>query len=670
MAQSPEQNATTSDIIRYDLGWNAINSLLRSGRSLSGHERNCCFLNTRGGRFANVSAAAQLDFSDDGRVLALADWDFDGDIDFWISNRSGPQVRHVRNDAQTKNHYVAFRLEGVNCNRDAIGARVSVRLADGTEQTKTLRAGEGYLAQCSKWIHFGLGAEKKIDRVNVVWPHGKSQTFSNVDADAWYQLVEDKALTTWKPPTVAPLEPSEFVAPPVTDRARIVLLNSIPIPRIEFFDEGENIHTVGEPASSAQLINLWATWCKPCLHELAEWKEHHSSFELAGVKVVALNLDQTGNEIDEFTVDSANQVLSELEIPFTAGFGTEQTATEFDVLQRALLSRQRPLPIPSSFLIDKDGRLRIVYKGPVSAETILQDARLINGDADNLLSAATPFDGKWISRPNGSTPLQVALKLIEANHSEKALEYIQSLVDKNEELSASLLNLRGAMLLDKKEFATAARSFMASLNLEPSNRQAHIELGTILLRFKKGARAAPHFEQVLQASPNDPELLYKLGTARAMEGKLVDAEKWLQESLSLRPYAPAHWQLANVFLGNSKAREAVEQFEAAIKLQPELAKTANNLAWILATHADATIRNEKRAVELATLICKSTKEPSASQLDTLAAAFAAEGRFELAVKASTRAIAIAKEGGDEGLAQRISKRQDLYHQQKPFREEN
>ena len=110
MAQSPEKNAGTSDVIRYDLGWNAINALLRSGRSLSGHERNCCFLNTGGKWFANVSSATGLDYIDDGRVLALADWDHDGDVDFWIANRSGPQVRYLRNNLSSSANFVAFWL--------------------------------------------------------------------------------------------------------------------------------------------------------------------------------------------------------------------------------------------------------------------------------------------------------------------------------------------------------------------------------------------------------------------------------------------------------------------------------------------------------------------------------------------------------------------------------
>ena len=168
MAQSPEENPSTTEIIRYDLGWKAINSLLRSGRSLSGHERNCCFLNTRGQRFADVSAAAGLDFIDDGRVVALSDWDYDGDVDFWIANRSGPQIRYLRNNFGPGNHFVALALQGVRSNRDAIGARVTVIVHGSSgntpsKQSQTLRAGEGYLSQSSKWLHFGLGDAKQID---------------------------------------------------------------------------------------------------------------------------------------------------------------------------------------------------------------------------------------------------------------------------------------------------------------------------------------------------------------------------------------------------------------------------------------------------------------------------------------------------------------------------
>ncbi|MEO1996208.1 MAG: hypothetical protein ABGZ17_13140, partial [Planctomycetaceae bacterium] len=71
--------------------------MIRRGRSYSGRERNCCFLNTTTAsadrrttepvaRFANISATSGIDLPDDGRALVTVDWDHDGDLDVWISN--------------------------------------------------------------------------------------------------------------------------------------------------------------------------------------------------------------------------------------------------------------------------------------------------------------------------------------------------------------------------------------------------------------------------------------------------------------------------------------------------------------------------------------------------------------------------------------------------------
>ena len=100
------------------------------------------------------------------------DWDFDGDLDLWIANRSGPQVRFLRNDLVTPHHFLAIRLEGKTCNRDAIGARVELtlknranreqlseacqdvasrrRISGPIEQVASLWAGSGYRNRASR----------------------------------------------------------------------------------------------------------------------------------------------------------------------------------------------------------------------------------------------------------------------------------------------------------------------------------------------------------------------------------------------------------------------------------------------------------------------------------------------------------------------------------------
>ena len=158
MSHSPDEQSTSDQMRLYDVGWSATTKLIRQGKSFSGGERNCAFLNLGDGRrFATVSGASGLDWIDDGRGLALCDWDYDGRVDFWLTNRTGPRLRFLHNRFNNANGFVALRLRGVDANRDGIGAVVRVKLA-GRERVlrRSLAAGSGYLSQSSKWLHLSL----------------------------------------------------------------------------------------------------------------------------------------------------------------------------------------------------------------------------------------------------------------------------------------------------------------------------------------------------------------------------------------------------------------------------------------------------------------------------------------------------------------------------------
>jgi hypothetical protein len=244
----------------------ALHGLVASGRSFSGHERHTCFLNTGGARFANISGVSGLDYPDDGRGVAVTDWDLDGDQDLWIVNRNGPQVRFLRNDAPTDHAFLALRLvgNGTTSNRDAIGARVEVFRVQGSgfsshssdagenelgvrtsnrkseignrKLIKTLRAGEGYLAQSSKWLHFGLGRSAGVERVVVRWPGGEAETFRGLEPNRRYRLVQGSGLPE---PWVAPsreiaLRASTLVAPRSSSPGRHIVSTRLPTPAFDY----------------------------------------------------------------------------------------------------------------------------------------------------------------------------------------------------------------------------------------------------------------------------------------------------------------------------------------------------------------------------------------------------------------------------------------------------
>ncbi|MDA0814244.1 MAG: ASPIC/UnbV domain-containing protein, partial [Verrucomicrobia bacterium] len=177
---------------------------MAEGRSFSGHERNSFFLNIGHGKFADLSGLSGFDFLDDARALSLGDWDFDGALDFWVYNRNSPRLRLMRNNTLSVHsdsaHWIALGLRGITCNRDAIGARVEVTTASGS-QMRTLRAGEGFLSQSSKWLHIGLGKDDAIQKVTVRWPGSAApEIFSSV-APNTFQILEQGMVSAerWMP---------------------------------------------------------------------------------------------------------------------------------------------------------------------------------------------------------------------------------------------------------------------------------------------------------------------------------------------------------------------------------------------------------------------------------------------------------------------------------------
>ena len=174
VANSPSEARPAHD---YEQGWSAVNELIRADGTWSGFERNVFYANNRDGTFSDVSGAVGLDFLEDGRAFALADFDHDGRQEVFLKNRNGPQLRVLKNVMEGLPPSIAFRLRGTKSNRDAIGAVVTVESESG-RQARSLQAGSGFLSQHSKEVLFGLGEATGPVRASVRWPSGLVQELS------------------------------------------------------------------------------------------------------------------------------------------------------------------------------------------------------------------------------------------------------------------------------------------------------------------------------------------------------------------------------------------------------------------------------------------------------------------------------------------------------------
>ncbi len=418
-----------------------LNERLLAGMSLSGRERHCVYLNTGGADFANVSAGSGLDFPDDGRGLAATDWDFDGDVDLWISNRTAPRLRFLRNDLESGNRFVAFRLtgNGTSSNRDAIGARLTLRMqgvardgdgdgdGDGVELIRTLRAAEGFLSQSSKWVHFGLGATGEIESLEVRWPDGARQVYGDIQAGHFFELEqgEGRVPTAWTPPDrTRDFRPTEPVIAPSTQAMRLIPGSAAALPRMQYRDLAGEVHVVGAGAESGAqsgaqsrepfLLNLWASWCVPCRAELADLAR--ADFPVLALSVDGLGEGGAGGAGAVDGAEAARAFIDSRGLDLPVGMADERIIGVLQTYHDTVFLNRRPLPLPTSFLIDADGSVGAIYKGRVDLDTVRRDLAHLGDDVEAQRERATPFTGRWLEAARGASPEALQARLIEKGY--------------------------------------------------------------------------------------------------------------------------------------------------------------------------------------------------------------------------------------------------------------
>jgi len=158
------------------------------GRSLSGYQQKKIFLNDGSGQFREVAQLVGVTDVYDGRSIALGDFGNRGVLDPVVANQNGP-VLFYRNTVGPGNHWIEFELEGRESNRSAVGAQVRVYW-NGQQQLQEVSGGSGFCAQNDRRLHFGLGKTAAIDRVEIRWPSGKTQTLTAPKIDEILKIVE------------------------------------------------------------------------------------------------------------------------------------------------------------------------------------------------------------------------------------------------------------------------------------------------------------------------------------------------------------------------------------------------------------------------------------------------------------------------------------------------
>ncbi len=655
VAYSPDEAKPSHE---YEQGWGAINELIRSDGTWSGYERNVFYANNGDGTFSDVSGTVGLDFLEDGRSFAIADFDGDGRQEIFLKNRNAPQLRILKNILRELPPAIAFRLRGTKSNRDAIGTAVTVE-TDAGRQTRMVQAGSGFLSQHSKELFFGLGKATGPVRASIRWPSGALQELRDLPLNhrIWVEEgsppsrieafrgslapsapsgTQPRSGDLRKPGTEVPGSNAENSNDSLRGRhtpaefptiVETWLLAPVDAPDFSLADLDGHTQTLSTFRGKPVLLNFWTRQSSTCLADLQTFHRYATRWSANGLQLVTVNLDDSANS------ESVQSFVRERRYVFPILRGSDDVAGIYNILYRQLFDRHRDMVLPTSFLISATGEIVKVYQGAIDADHVEHDFQHIPQTPAERLSRALPFPGMAETLEFGRNYLSFGSLFFQRGYLDQA-EASFRIALREDPASAEALYGLGSVCLKQQRNAEAREYFAHAVKLMASypetlpnawnnlgilsTREGQIEeaigyfqqalrlspdsvivldnLGSAFRQTKRWSEAQETYEKALRFRANDAEANYGLGMVYAQNDDTAHAEEYLQRALQLRPaYPEALNNLGILYLRTHRRDQAVANFEEAIRVAPDFDQAYLNLARVHAIEGD---REKARAVLL------------------------------------------------------------------------
>ena len=590
VANSPDERGAAHD---YEQGWNAINELIRADGTWSGYERNVLYANNRDGTFSDVSAAVGLDFIEDSRSFALADFDHDGRLEICLKNRNAPQLRLLKNTLETLPPSIAFRLQGAKSNRDAVGASVTIDTGLA-RQTRSVQVGSGFLAQHSKEVFFGLGDVEAPVKASIRWPSGFVQDLSDLPVNHRIWVEEGKKparIEPYKSAGIASRSSSDLQeGEPLPENVETWLLAPVQAPDFSQPDLSGQVQALSAFRGKTVLLHFWTTRSGRSHVDLEALQKNDSRWASEGLQVIALNVDEFATTGDKNAAPNDLQVLArERHLSIPIGSATGDVAAIYNLLFRQLFDRHRDLSLPTSFLIDRDGNIVKVYQGALAVENIGGDLRKIPTTDDQRLALALPFPPGNHTLDFGRNYLSLGTLFFQRGYLDQAKVWFQQAL-RDDPSSAEALYGVGSVYLNQNKNADARETFERCVNLQATYPDtlpdAWNNLGVIATREGRVRESIAYFQRALKLSPNHLLSLDNLGNAYRSQKQWDQARKVLEQAIRVSPEDPeANYSLGMVYAATDKTDRANEYLQRALKFRPNYPEALNNLGVLyLITH--------------------------------------------------------------------------------------
>lgn len=226
----------------------------------------------------------------------------------------------------------------------------------------------------------------------------------------------------------------------------------------------------------------------------------------------------------------------------------------------------------------------------------------------------------------------------------------------------------GNALLQIGDIAGAKTQYQKALEIKPDFAEAYGNLGRSLLRLGQVDEAIVQLQERVALQPESAVAHNELGYCLLRAGRLDDAVDQFQKSLEIQPdNYEVCYILGTTYYREGMAAKAIACYGKVVELRPQFIPAKLELAWILATWPEPSVRNGERAVALARQAEQLTTRKSPQILRTLAAAYAEEGQFSNALATAREGLALATSQSDPRLASALQKEIELYQANSPCR---
>jgi protein O-mannosyl-transferase len=209
--------------------------------------------------------------------------------------------------------------------------------------------------------------------------------------------------------------------------------------------------------------------------------------------------------------------------------------------------------------------------------------------------------------------------------------------------------------------------FGYAIEVTKNNSIAEGNLGSALFKEGRYEEALPHLTEAVRISPLYSDARNNLGMVFMKLNKFEEAVACFDEIIKQRRDTPiVYVNLAATYARQGKTDLALQNCAKAEQLNPNDTVSLNNMAWLLATMDNSSAQNTNKAIYYANRACTLTAYNNSDYLDTLAAAYAAAGKFNDAITTAEKALSIAKTTGRENTVLEIRKRLEFYRAGKPY----